>query len=92
MKEYTTSYIMQGYNYIINMTSVNIDSYSTGLNSPANAIIYAINDDISVFSSTSVMNLLANDTLKLNEVFINGSVPINDQQRLLTANINIFFI
>ena len=30
---------MEGVNYILNVTSVTIDSYSTGLNSPANAII-----------------------------------------------------
>ena len=81
---------MEGVNYILNVTSVTIDSYSTGLNSPANAIIYPINDKPSEFSSTSVMNLLVNNTRRLTDVFTNGSVPTSDQQRLLTGNINIY--
>ena len=43
LKEFTTSYVMQAKNYIINMTSVSIDSYSVGLNSPSNAIMYGVN-------------------------------------------------
>lgn len=81
---------MQAVNYVVNMTSVTISSYSTGLNTPANAIVYAINGKPSEFSPTSVMNLLVNNTRRLTQVFAAGSVPNADQQRLLTANTNIY--
>ena len=80
---------MQAKNYIINMTSVSIDSYSTGLNSPSNAIMYGIRSKIPVFSLDTSFNLLVNDTLNLNEAMKLGSISYSEQLKLQLSNINI---
>ena len=58
---------MQTTNYIINMTMIKIESYTDGTGEAANANLFGVDYDIPIFSPATVMNLIVNDTLKLNE-------------------------
>jgi hypothetical protein len=67
LKEFTTNYINQKQAYIVNITTVNIESYTDGFTDPTYATIYAVDYDLNIFSSVSVMNLLVNGTLNLSD-------------------------
>ena len=72
LMENTTNYLMQNTNYVINMTMVNIESYSLISNSPSRATIYGILSSIPIFSSTTITNIIVDSTLRLNQVLSPG--------------------
>jgi hypothetical protein len=73
LKELTTNYINQKQAYIVNITTVNIESYTDELTDPTNAIIYAVDYDLDLFSSLTAMNLLVNSTLNLaDRIYLDG--------------------
>ena len=80
---------MQAANYIINMTSVTIDTYTTGNGVPASSTIFATDMKINIFSSDTVMNLIVNNTLNLNKVINAGSFTQSEIAMLSKTNINI---
>ena len=81
--------MMQATNYVLNITSVTISSYTTGNSAPANAIIFATDEKISIFSPTSVMNLIVDNTLRLQKMINAGSFTANEKLMLSLTNINI---
>ena len=80
---------MQATNYVLNMTSVTISSYTTSNSAPANAIIFATDEKISIFSPTSVMNLIVDNTLRLQERINLSSFTENEKVMLSLKSINI---
>lgn len=89
LKENTTSYIMQSRNYIINVTSVNIDTYTDGTKSPEYTNILATDSEIELFSPVTVMNLLLNDTLNLYQQANLFDISENEATQLGTTDVNI---
>ena len=93
LKEYTTSYMMQTTNYIINMTMVKIQSYTDGVNEAANANLFGVDYDIQIFSPATVMNLIVDDTLKLNETIdAADGLSTNEVLKLSTTDSNIYLL
>ena len=80
---------MQAANYIINMTSVTIDTYTTGNGVPASSTIFATDLKINIFSSDTVMNLIVNNTLKISQAINAGSFTQSEIAMLSQTNINI---
>ena len=80
---------MQAANYIINMTSVIIDTYTTGNSAPASSTIFATDLKINIFSSDTVMNLIINSNLNLNQAISAGSFTQSEIAMLSQTNINI---
>ena len=80
---------MQDANYIINMTSVTIDTYTTGNGVPASSTIFATDLKINIFSSDTVMNLIVNNTLKISQAINAGSFTQSEIAMLSQTNINI---
>ena len=81
--------MMQAANYIINMTSVTIDTYTTGNGAPASSTIFATDLKINIFSSDTIMNLIINSNLNLNKVINAGSFTQSEIAMLSKTNINI---
>ena len=67
VKEMTVNYMMQKRNYMINMTSVTIESYTDGKNIPYLAYIRIVNYDINIFNKKTMTNLIVDPTLRLND-------------------------
>ena len=80
---------MQATNYIINMTSVTIDTYTTGNSAPASSTIFATDQNINIFSSSTIMNLIINSTLNLSQIINAGSFTKSEIAMLGLTNINI---
>lgn len=53
--------------YIVNMTLVNIESYTDGLNTPGRATIFGVDDSISIFSPATMVNLITSNILLLQQ-------------------------
>jgi hypothetical protein len=90
LKELTTSYMNHGQNYMVNMTKVNIESYTDGINSPGRAIIYAVDYDLTIFSPVSVFNLLVNSTLNLLQKIEANGITLSEQRMIVTTD-SVFY-
>ena len=53
--------------YIVNMALVNIESYSDILKTPGRATVFGVDYSLTLFSPITVMNLLTNGTLNLQQ-------------------------
>ena len=94
LKEYTTSYIMQGKNFIINMTMVKIESYtdSTVLEA-SSASLFGVDYDLTIFSPVTVMNLIVDGSLKLDEAIAAADgLLVSETNALSTTDTNIHLL
>lgn len=90
LKEYSVNYINQKRNYIINMTKVNIESYSTIVSTPSSASLYGVDKTLNVWSAGTITNLLVNDTLKFSSKITQSGMSTYEVQALSNADSNIF--
>ena len=58
---------MQARNYIINMNSVTMESYTDGKNTPYLAYVKVVDYDVPIFSGLTLRNLMIDSTLRLDE-------------------------
>jgi len=89
--ENTTHYMMQTRNYIVNITQVNIDSYSDSSGEADRAMIYGIDYNIPIFSPETVMNILVNDNLKLQENLNITSLTENERNQVNSKD-SLFYL
>ena len=64
IKEGTTWYMQQGYNYVLSISSVTIQTYSEISSSPGMATLFVIQNTVNMFSNQTTFNLVSNNTLK----------------------------
>ena len=84
LKEGTIHYMTLAKYYIVNMTLVNIESYTDGVKTPSQATIFGVDYNITIFSPTTVMNILTSDTLRLQQQISRPEVT-NYERTLLSG-------
>ena len=90
LKEYTTNYMSQTQNYIVNMTEVIIDSYNDSPSNPEKAILFGVKEKINLLSITTIFNLLKTDTLKLKEKIEIPGITDSEKSLIQGADSNIY--
>lgn len=86
--ENTIVNIEQGYNFIINITSVTISSYSATSSSPAKSTLYVRQYALEKFNSNTIFTLLASSTLQLSSKI--SSIPSREKLLLSSTDTTIF--
>ena len=77
--ENTDNYMLWNSNYIINITSVSVQSYSLiSTSTQKYANIYIKNKDVSMFANKTIFWILKDNTLKLNDK-INNELIMNEE-------------
>jgi hypothetical protein len=71
---------------------VNIESYTDGLINQTYASIYAVDYDLDIFSSSSVMNLLVNDTLNLDDKINVDGITDNERTSILSSDATLYLL
>ena len=92
LKEFTTNYMSQTQNYIVNITEVIIDSYNFDPNPPEKAIIFGVKDRVNLFSENSLYNLLENDALRLTEKTEVAGITDSEKSQIQATDSNIYVI
>jgi len=82
----------QKQNYIVNMTQVNIESYTSGFNDPEKAIIYAVDYNINIFSPVTVMNLIVSNTLNLTSKVNVAGITTSEQLMISNPDSTIYLL
>ena len=90
IKEFTTLYIQDDTNFILNMTSVKITSYSDITNNPSKATIIPTQNLQQGLSKRSAFNLLKTSDLWLNQTL--QSSTFSDSQKLLILKGGVNFL
>lgn len=81
VKENTTNYLLQSFNYVINMTAVNILTYSATGSSSSSATIICRDENVTLFDATTKYNLLSNADLNLTIVsYIHSNYVLNTEK------------
>ena len=78
--------MQQGYNYIVNITSVIIQTYSDISSSPGSATLYAVQSTVNMFSTQTSFNLVTNNTLLFNSKISSSSLTSGEISQLSTAD------
>ena len=91
IKESTTAYIEDDTNYILNMTSVKIISYSDTSDSPSKATLVPTQIPQQGLSKRSAFNILTTTDLRLNQI-LKGSTFTSLQQILILRGSTTFVI
>ena len=89
IKEFSILYIQDDINFILNVTSLTITSYSDFSNSPSKAIIIPTESSQQGLSQRSAFNLLKNTDLQLNEVLVSSTFSY--LQKLLILKDSVTF-
>ena len=82
----------QSQNYIINTTEVVIDSYTDQIQMPKRANIYGVKGKIDLFSPDTIMNILINGTLKLDENIARPNISENLRILIRSNDANIYLL
>lgn len=92
LHEYTTNYMSQYQNYIVNMSQVSIDSYTYQVGDPGRAEIFGVKNEIDLFSGETIMNLLIDGTLNLEENINREGINYKEIFEIQSKNANIYLL
>jgi len=90
VKENTEINMQQGYNFIVNITSVTIESYSDISSSPSKATLYVRQYTLNMFDPKTTFNLVSNNTLKLSEKINVSGVSAHELTLLSSTDTTLF--
>lgn len=84
--------MMLAYSYVINMTSVNILTYTNSITAPEKANLVLSSNTVTIFSSSTVMNLVTSATVNLTKVTSAGNFSSTEERILSGKTSNIFLL
>lgn len=92
IKENTVNYISQESLFIINMTLVNIESYSDTEEEASHASLFGVNYDVNTRSYSTITNILVNTTLNLAEIINTPKITTAERNALSLKDSNIYCV
>ena len=85
VKTGTTLYVMPGYMYLINVSKVNLLTYTSSSSSPARPQIYSVLSGLTLLSPKTMFNIISDTQINVTSVILNPALTTKEQSDLQTT-------
>ena len=85
VKTGTTLYVMPDYMYLINVSKVNLITYTSSSSSPLRPKIYSVLSGVTLLSPKTMFNIISDTQINVTSVILNSALTTKEQSDLQTT-------